>query len=809
MILKTIKTSRGNLGVNYENFNYRKDRSLTTGEVKWRCLNRLCPASIKTCSAIKKVKGTFGVHNHPPPAPTSTGKISAPSTPAHTNQSAPQTPTSDISTSSQRSDLTETPSLTELLSPYTTIIPVAAKFDCPNEENQHLRQRVAELEYMTEALTNKSIDLEKELIQLKTPMSDTSVERMFDVAAAVSTQTDPFQQRTTNQGTQTDCETPETTCEVFTSPTASSPSTSPAETSANSPSVQCSEVQVNVVRGSTSHRNSLKNSIVSSCKVQGQLTDAEVWGELRRLASHEVFVLPPTLCLVIQYCTAWEVHSVLPEDLKSFKMIIAPVSNARPLLASSDVSNVSQTGFNNEGSHWSLVVVDTDKGLYKHFDSLSPLNRDVAYNLCSQLNFVLDFQALKVENQVCHQQTDSVSCGHEVVNNAKKEVNKYISKTNANGKNMFKKVHPSKAAKICTQENLSVSLLKVKNRFSILSENNVVNTKNTEAQNVEPNVFAAKKMSTSRKCHEINRKKNTSQNSAKTSKQRNVKVACSSDAGSVVVKDNFKASIRLFSDSHGRGVAGLIASNLPNCRVRGDTIPNGKTATVLGTAHPQLRELGKNDYLILMSGTNDLGSNDDNFIIKQFDEFLRTPTKCKILVVSIPLRKDVSTFDKNIVSINNQLRDLCCKFSHASFMSVSDFYRGLFTRHGLHFNPAGKRAFARKISRSLLLHTSLPTPSHSEHFPMTMKTPSSKPFKTRIFSRSKDGSYGTTPQSNPVIFDINSTSTFPPLKIPSRVFHRSNNYPVTHLPSDSIVSRSLNETSTSFLVKRSVPNPVR
>lgn len=175
---RTFKTAKGNIGIVHESFNYRKCNSLTSGEISWRCTNKTCSASLKTCGNIKTVKSKSGSHNHQPPAKeplflsesTSSTKLTTPK-----NDSIISHPSENLS------DAAESPSLTDIVSPYITISPVLPKYSCKEMENEHLRQRVAELEFINEALTNKAIDLEKEIINLR---------EIKDVKSS-SVQTDP------------------------------------------------------------------------------------------------------------------------------------------------------------------------------------------------------------------------------------------------------------------------------------------------------------------------------------------------------------------------------------------------------------------------------------------------------------------------------------------------------------------------------------------------------------------------------------------------------------------------------------------
>lgn len=79
--MKTYKTNRGNLGLNYEKFSFRKDRTLASGDISWRCTTRKCGATLKTNTAVTVVKLKNGIHNHPEPGSPTPSPTSTPMTP--------------------------------------------------------------------------------------------------------------------------------------------------------------------------------------------------------------------------------------------------------------------------------------------------------------------------------------------------------------------------------------------------------------------------------------------------------------------------------------------------------------------------------------------------------------------------------------------------------------------------------------------------------------------------------------------------------------------------------------------------------
>lgn len=76
---------------------------------------------------------------------------------------SPQIPSLQTASQTQSVEEKHTPTLTELVYPYITIEPEPPKFQQIDEENsylQYLRQRVAELTYTNEALTDGLVTIE-------------------------------------------------------------------------------------------------------------------------------------------------------------------------------------------------------------------------------------------------------------------------------------------------------------------------------------------------------------------------------------------------------------------------------------------------------------------------------------------------------------------------------------------------------------------------------------------------------------------------------------------------------------------------
>jgi hypothetical protein len=67
-VLRTTKTTRGTMAVIYEGFTFRMIKTLSTEEISWRCVNKMCKSSLKTKKDYTLSSGPKYKHNHAPPS---------------------------------------------------------------------------------------------------------------------------------------------------------------------------------------------------------------------------------------------------------------------------------------------------------------------------------------------------------------------------------------------------------------------------------------------------------------------------------------------------------------------------------------------------------------------------------------------------------------------------------------------------------------------------------------------------------------------------------------------------------------------
>lgn len=171
--INQIKTAKGRDGIEINSFRYRKDKVLVTGDISWRCTNSKCPASLKTNKTLTSIKSKPTDHNHDPP------DINIPSSPSVSEPPTPTSPspTPSTPTAEAAADPT-TPSLTQLLSPYVTLTPEPPQFTQLDKENDFLRRKVAELNYTNSALTDRLIEVEKQLLKCNEILTPAPVDKL-------------------------------------------------------------------------------------------------------------------------------------------------------------------------------------------------------------------------------------------------------------------------------------------------------------------------------------------------------------------------------------------------------------------------------------------------------------------------------------------------------------------------------------------------------------------------------------------------------------------------------------------------------
>ena len=164
--------------------------------------------------------------------------------------------------------------------------------------------------------------------------------------------------------------------------------------------------------------------------------------------------------------------------------------------------------------------------------------------------------------------------------------------------------------------------------------------------------------------------------------------------------------VRIIGDSHLKGSAINIKQHLSSqFDVSSIIKPDAKTNQILDTQQNELKSLGKEDFLIVSTGTNDLDNplTNINNILAPLMTFINEWKHTNIVIVDVPNRHDLghdsvsNSKKRKIVRYNEKLYRLLNPYSHVSIVEVSS-NRDHYTKHGLHLNKYGKEELAKQIA---------------------------------------------------------------------------------------------------------------
>lgn len=168
-----------------------------------------------------------------------------------------------------------------------------------------------------------------------------------------------------------------------------------------------------------------------------------------------------------------------------------------------------------------------------------------------------------------------------------------------------------------------------------------------------------------------------------------------------VIKDKQKTNLKLFSDSHGRFMSGMLGSKTnDDVSVFGLVKPNAMFQEILNSARKEVLNMTDKDYIILMGGTNNFVNGRCIDFTVALDGFLGGLSWQRVILVGIPFRYDIPSLNPEISRVNHSLKELSIKYINTSFVPLDGFPRQFFTRHGLHLNHKGKTHLSTLLSNT-------------------------------------------------------------------------------------------------------------
>jgi hypothetical protein len=167
--------------------------------------------------------------------------------------------------------------------------------------------------------------------------------------------------------------------------------------------------------------------------------------------------------------------------------------------------------------------------------------------------------------------------------------------------------------------------------------------------------------------------------------------------------NKFVHKVHIIGDSHFKGIATRINQYLgTNFMVSSFVKPGANVKQIVETQEMEFKCLGRNDFIVVNGGANDLASNsvEDKSALPCLLKFAQKYANTHVLMLNVPIRYDSltnyrSTYD--IKNFNVKLKKKTMLFTHVHLIEMTND-RKYFTNHGLHQNKLGKELLAKEIA---------------------------------------------------------------------------------------------------------------
>lgn len=191
-----------------------------------------------------------------------------------------------------------------------------------------------------------------------------------------------------------------------------------------------------------------------------------------------------------------------------------------------------------------------------------------------------------------------------------------------------------------------------------------------------------------------------------------------------------KNKVLILADSHGRKLSELLNNELNKDFITSSIFhPNATLTQVTADIGPLTTSYTKNDFVLVIGGTNDLGHN----MIRNFDHCLNRISACttntNLLIANIPLRFDQPVQFQLHRLLNSKIESFTQKCPHATLIDLLKYKRTDFTRHGLHLNYMGKLNFTNRLATEI--RSRVKQDQISSSMPKTSRT--NRNSTTRVF----------------------------------------------------------------------------
>lgn len=162
-----------------------------------------------------------------------------------------------------------------------------------------------------------------------------------------------------------------------------------------------------------------------------------------------------------------------------------------------------------------------------------------------------------------------------------------------------------------------------------------------------------------------------------------------------------KHQLLICADSHGRYLRDFIQPRTVSTNVFSVVKSGAKFNQVVEGVSQLGCDLGKNDQLLVLGGTNDIETSDEKQILEDIHKLIMKSQHTNLLLAALPMRHDMPGVNYKIMVINATLEKWECEYQNVNVLPLHLLPRHYFTTHGLHLNKKGKAKVAESILKML------------------------------------------------------------------------------------------------------------
>lgn len=398
-------------------------------------------------------------------------------------------------------------------------------------------------------------------------------------------------------------------------------------------------------------------------------------------------IMNPIISHAVKSVTEFN-HFLEPLNIKNKDILFVPINDSEQMYPSG-----------NQGTHWSLLIYVKQSRSFYHIDSLNSYNQTSAGTVAKKLfNYLVgDINSrLNLTQIKGPQQSNSYDCGVFVIC----AIELFLSKLFVNGLNFQISSIEEIAIPEVTIINKRASLAYIiKNKYNLSSQ--ILRDLLTD--------WESNKIRSLPSAHTI-----ISETAVSQTDRKRVSLTCKTTqtVHEPVVNKQLKTKpkVLIIADSHGRLCGKILQGKLKeDFQVLSIYKPNAKFHRVVENIDALTSSFTKQDYVVLMGGTNDIPailSNPTVLTNKIISTVKSLSGQTNVIFPGIPHRFDKAPYNKTILQLNKDINKKITQLNKYSdnvvILGSTKMTRDCNTRHGLHLSIKGKEKLCSAISTTII-----------------------------------------------------------------------------------------------------------